>query len=620
MISTEPARRGTGTFVLGTLLLLLAIGSTANGQSCGFTTYVDMSRESYRTRLTDLGSQGWRPTKVDVVVNAAGDARYSAIWVPWDFGNEAETWAERNTRPLETFLSDLASFKRVGYKPVSITAYTPDGHDGPLFSAIWYYDPGTEYRYEVGMSASEFRARNCPLSMRASAGEVPILGQPAPPPVTDPGCAGLRLVDVDGYQQDGELRFAAVWYIDDQPRHDGRIEMSKHDFDWEIDPEGFQPVGITAYPDGRASSGVGFAKIWGAEEDAIHFSWGHLDIAEFGALFNRQAGRGYCMLDIGVYLDEDGIVRYLSLWRAPDPEMLKLSMPMGGVPNRDWVIVNYQDHDPSSGMEDYKGNQWLYNQHNGTDFTLRNFQQMDDGVDVLAAAPGTVVSVVDGNFDRNTCGIPGGTCSGSGNEVVIEHANGQRTWYTHLRKNSVAVSVNDEVKRGQKIGEVGSSGSSSDAHLHFAVLNPPYDRQVPAGDLVDPYDLENGDYLWAAMWPYQADTLNVLDADTRDRASTRLEFTERPPGVREFHGPFGPSDRVHFWVQWSGTSPAPDSLVVRLLRPDGSEFASAPMQDSVRYNWAPFDYRLQSLVDGDWAWVVEKDGEVVVYREFSVTR
>ena len=43
------------------------------------------------------------------------------------------------------------------------------------------------------------------------------------------------------------------------------------------------------------------------------------------------------------------------------------------------------------------------------------------------------------------------------------------TYYYHLRRDSVAVEVGDVVTRGQLVGLMGSSGNSSDAHLHWSV-------------------------------------------------------------------------------------------------------------------------------------------------------
>jgi murein DD-endopeptidase MepM/ murein hydrolase activator NlpD len=54
-----------------------------------------------------------------------------------------------------------------------------------------------------------------------------------------------------------------------------------------------------------------------------------------------------------------------------------------------------------------------------------------------------------------------------GNLVVIDHAFGLTTRYGHLSK--IAVNAGDEIKRGDVIGYVGSTGRSTSSHLHYEV-------------------------------------------------------------------------------------------------------------------------------------------------------
>jgi len=55
-----------------------------------------------------------------------------------------------------------------------------------------------------------------------------------------------------------------------------------------------------------------------------------------------------------------------------------------------------------------------------------------------------------------------------GNMVELDHGNGLVTRYAHNSK--VLVKVGDLIKRGQVISEVGTTGRSTGAHLHFEVL------------------------------------------------------------------------------------------------------------------------------------------------------
>ena len=86
--------------------------------------------------------------------------------------------------------------------------------------------------------------------------------------------------------------------------------------------------------------------------------------------------------------------------------------------------------------------------HTGLDFTA------SQGTPILAAAGGVVVAQE--------------YHSAYGNMVEIDHGNDLITRYAHASR--VLVKKGDLVKRGQKIAEVGSTGRSTGAHLHFEVL------------------------------------------------------------------------------------------------------------------------------------------------------
>ncbi|MDQ3558722.1 MAG: M23 family metallopeptidase [Pseudomonadota bacterium] len=83
--------------------------------------------------------------------------------------------------------------------------------------------------------------------------------------------------------------------------------------------------------------------------------------------------------------------------------------------------------------------------HSGLDFVAAT------GTSVRATAPGTVVSA--------------GPSGGYGNMVEIRHAGGVSTRYAHL--SAVLVEQGAEIKAGEVIGRVGSTGRSTGPHLHY---------------------------------------------------------------------------------------------------------------------------------------------------------
>jgi len=60
--------------------------------------------------------------------------------------------------------------------------------------------------------------------------------------------------------------------------------------------------------------------------------------------------------------------------------------------------------------------------------------------------------------------------SGAGNYVVLDGADEDRDYvFMHMRTGSVAVTKGQTVRLGQKLGEVGNTGRSFGAHLHFEI-------------------------------------------------------------------------------------------------------------------------------------------------------
>lgn len=62
-----------------------------------------------------------------------------------------------------------------------------------------------------------------------------------------------------------------------------------------------------------------------------------------------------------------------------------------------------------------------------------------------------------------------GDNGGYGHSIKIDHGYGLVTIYAHLKRNNDGIDVGDYVKRGDKIGIMGSTGRSTATHLHYEV-------------------------------------------------------------------------------------------------------------------------------------------------------
>jgi LysM repeat protein len=115
------------------------------------------------------------------------------------------------------------------------------------------------------------------------------------------------------------------------------------------------------------------------------------------------------------------------------------------------------------------GSVWIGGVHTGLDVAA------PPGDPVLASESGKVLDAA------------WSTSRGYGNYVMIDHGVGYRTLYGHL--SVIRVKEGQEVKRGQLIGDIGSTGVSSGPHLHFEIhdmgkpVDPiPFIGQKPPAD------------------------------------------------------------------------------------------------------------------------------------------
>lgn len=251
-----------------------------------------------------------------------------------------------------------------------------------------------------------------------------------------------------------------------------------------------------------------------------------------------SCGGGGSNSDVGTDVSNNG---------STDASPTKLGWPLGceigvsctnsiGFPDidGDWVAFDCG----------YPGYPW----HTGTDLSNLDFSE---GVDVLAAADGEVVWVLDGKYDaceytiseHPDCAEPsrdggpnvnsgymsctdskpeycdGSNSSGScywctygGNQIVIKHFGMPgifATGYDHLMNNSATVRPGDRVVKGQKIATMGSAGKSSAPHLHFSVFGSGF------GQLVDPWAGECGPNTTESLWEpgIQESVAAAIEAD-----------------------------------------------------------------------------------------------------------
>lgn len=93
-----------------------------------------------------------------------------------------------------------------------------------------------------------------------------------------------------------------------------------------------------------------------------------------------------------------------------------------------------------------------------------------EGIDISAKRGTKIYSTADGVVEKII--ISG---RGYGNRIIIDHGNGYKTLYAHMK--GFSVKKGQVIKRNDVIGYVGNTGLSTGPHLHYEVLlnNRPVD-------------------------------------------------------------------------------------------------------------------------------------------------
>jgi len=255
-----------------------------------------------------------------------------------------------------------------------------------------------------------------------------------------------------------------------------------------------------------------------------------------------------------------------------------------------WAISNFVDQDPTwpgqtldylCGGRTYDTNNG-YN-HTGNDIYLYPFswRLKDRGrIAVVAAAPGQIVERHDGEPDES-CTLGGG----ASNTIVLEHSDGSRSFYRHLRNGSVTPKqLGDTVARGEQLGLVASSGNSTGPHLHFAARNA-------AEELIEPFAgfcnaQANGMTSWWLDQPRYRE-YRLVDLATHVGIPTTPPCPE--PENPRYQRHFGAGDRVVVGAYFR--DPTPDyGATLQIFRPGGVlyaewQFDHAETRSAVSVHW-----------------------------------
>ena len=232
--------------------------------------------------------------------------------------------------------------------------------------------------------------------------------------------------------------------------------------------------------------------------------------------------------------------------------------------NSYYYVSVFLDQDTDAGeLLDYDCGDRTYDGHRGTDivpFPFTWHMMNDEQVEIIAAAAGTIIYKQSGYVDdRCNFDFPA-----EWNGLLIEHGDGSRTWYAHMKTGSItSKTVGSSVSAGEYLGLIGSSGASTGPHLHF---------EVDGGSqatLRDPYSGScnslNATSCWASQKSNPDKALNTVKTHTDIPSSNSCPT----PTTTHEANTFIAGSLIYFGMYFRDIE-ASDNYTLRVRAPGGS--------------------------------------------------
>jgi CubicO group peptidase (beta-lactamase class C family) len=147
----------------------------------GWAAAHGLSSQDYQRRFDELAASGYRLIDVSGWWDG-GQQRFAAMWETGD----GPAWQARHGIPIGDYQAVFDALAADGHRPVRLSFYaTPSG---PHVAGLWHGGPAPAWTARHGLSGADFQQEFDALT-----------------------ADGYRLVDVSGYEDGGQARYAGVW-------------------------------------------------------------------------------------------------------------------------------------------------------------------------------------------------------------------------------------------------------------------------------------------------------------------------------------------------------------------------------------------------------------------------
>ncbi|MDQ3410362.1 MAG: hypothetical protein M3469_10320 [Actinomycetota bacterium] len=211
--------------------------------------------------------------------------RFAALWEQ----DDGSPWQARHGIDAVAYQQAFDSLIADGFRLVSVCGYS-EGR-AARFNAVWVKRDGPAWQARHGLNADEYQAAFDSLVAE-----------------------GFRLVDVSGYAEAGQARYAAIWQQQPGPDWQARHGLSRQQYQQAFDELAAQGFALRKVSGYRVGVDVQFAALW-ERESGVPFVGRHgLTASQHQETFDELVAQGFRLAWVNGYSDT-GIARYASVWR-----------------------------------------------------------------------------------------------------------------------------------------------------------------------------------------------------------------------------------------------------------------------------------------------------------------
>ncbi|MBE8987627.1 hypothetical protein [Nostoc sp. LEGE 12450] len=230
-----------------------------------------LTSAQYQATFDKLVGEGYRLVDVSGY-DVKGQGRYAAIWVK----SGGPAWQARHGLTSAQYQATFDKLVGEGYRLVHVSGYAVNGQD--RYAAIWEKSDGPAWQARHGLTSAQYQATFDKL-----------VGE------------GYRLVDVSGYGVNGQDRYAAIWVKSGGPAWQARHGLTSAQYQETFDKlvgEGYRLVDVSGYDVNGQNR---YAAIWEKSGGSAWQARHGLTSGQYQATFDKLVGEGYRLVDVSGY-------------------------------------------------------------------------------------------------------------------------------------------------------------------------------------------------------------------------------------------------------------------------------------------------------------------------------